>query len=101
MFEKPSGPGLRSATARAVTLRLESRYYVAPAATVNARHPDSTRIEAGTPEPLEWDPRFFGIPAPTRRQPMGRILMRSGRLDPTQLFFRMLVPFGSNVRNPP
>lgn len=31
---------------------------------VNASHPDSARIQTGTPEPLEWDPRLFGIPVP-------------------------------------
>ena len=31
---------------------------------VNVRHPDAQRITAGTPAPLEWDPRLFGVPAP-------------------------------------
>ena len=31
---------------------------------VNVRHPDAARIKAGRAEPLEWDPRLFGIPAP-------------------------------------
>ena len=32
---------------------------------LNVRHPDATRVQAGRPEPLEWDPRLFGIPAPS------------------------------------
>lgn len=32
---------------------------------VNVRHPDAKQIEAGTPEPLGWDPRLFGIPEPS------------------------------------
>jgi RES domain-containing protein len=32
---------------------------------VNVRHPDATRIQVGAPEPLEWDPRLFGVPAPS------------------------------------
>jgi RES domain-containing protein len=31
---------------------------------VNPAHPDGARIRAGAPEPLDWDPRLFGIPAP-------------------------------------
>jgi RES domain-containing protein len=32
---------------------------------INVRHPDARRIEAGAAEPLEWDPRLFGVPAPS------------------------------------
>lgn len=32
---------------------------------VNVSHPDAARIEAAAPEPLEWDPRLFGVPAPS------------------------------------
>lgn len=32
---------------------------------INERHPDAAHIRAGTPEPLEWDPRLFGIPGPS------------------------------------
>ena len=31
---------------------------------VNPAHPDAARIRVGPPEPLGWDPRLFGIPAP-------------------------------------
>jgi RES domain-containing protein len=31
---------------------------------INPAHPDAARIRAGAPEPLEWDPRLFGILAP-------------------------------------
>lgn len=31
---------------------------------VNPRHPDAALIRASPPERLEWDGRFFGIPAP-------------------------------------
>jgi RES domain-containing protein len=34
---------------------------------VNPAHPDATRIRVGAPEPLEWDARLFGIPAPPSR----------------------------------
>lgn len=32
---------------------------------INVGHPEAARIQAGTPEPLEWDPRLFGIPGPS------------------------------------
>ncbi|MFL5334388.1 MAG: RES family NAD+ phosphorylase [Geminicoccaceae bacterium] len=32
---------------------------------VNIRHPDAVRIQVGAPEALEWDPRLFGVPAPS------------------------------------
>jgi len=31
---------------------------------VNPAHPDAARVRVGAPEPLGWDPRLFGIPAP-------------------------------------
>jgi RES domain-containing protein len=31
---------------------------------VNPTHPDAARIRLGRPEPLGWDPRLFGTPAP-------------------------------------
>lgn len=31
---------------------------------VNPLHPDAARIRVRPPEPLAWDPRLFGIPAP-------------------------------------
>lgn len=31
---------------------------------INLAHPDTARIQPSVPEPLEWDPRLFGIPAP-------------------------------------
>jgi RES domain-containing protein len=39
---------------------------------VNPAHPDATRIRVGAPEPLEWDARLFGIPAPPSRGRGGR-----------------------------
>ncbi|WP_237217782.1 RES family NAD+ phosphorylase [Falsiroseomonas oryziterrae] len=33
---------------------------------VNPTHPDAARIRVGRPQPLDWDPRLFGIPAPRR-----------------------------------
>jgi RES domain-containing protein len=35
---------------------------------VNPAHPDAARVRVGAPEPLEWDPRLFGIPAPADRR---------------------------------
>jgi RES domain-containing protein len=32
---------------------------------INIHHPHAARIEATMPEPLEWDPRLFGIPPPS------------------------------------
>lgn len=32
---------------------------------INVRHSNARRIEASAPEALEWDPRLFGIPAPS------------------------------------
>jgi len=32
---------------------------------VNPAHPDAARITVGPVEALDWDPRLFGIPAPT------------------------------------
>ena len=32
---------------------------------INVCHPDAKRVKAGAPEPLEWDPRLFGIPGPS------------------------------------
>ena len=32
---------------------------------VNVGHPDAARIGTTMPEPLEWDPRLFGVPAPS------------------------------------
>jgi RES domain-containing protein len=32
---------------------------------INVLHPDARRIRASAPELLEWDPRLFGIPAPS------------------------------------
>lgn len=34
---------------------------------INAAHPDATRLRVGATEPLEWDPRLFGIPEPRRK----------------------------------
>jgi RES domain-containing protein len=31
---------------------------------LNPAHPDAARIRVGPPEPMDWDPRLFGIPAP-------------------------------------
>jgi RES domain-containing protein len=39
---------------------------------VNPAHPDAALIRVGTPEPLEWDPRLFGIPVPVRAGRGGR-----------------------------
>jgi RES domain-containing protein len=35
---------------------------------VNPAHPDAARIRVGVAEPLEWDSRLFGIPAPSSRR---------------------------------
>ena len=32
---------------------------------INVAHPDASRIEVSVEQPPEWDPRLFGIPAPT------------------------------------
>jgi RES domain-containing protein len=32
---------------------------------INSAHPDAVRVRVSAPEPLEWDPRLFGIPAPS------------------------------------
>lgn len=39
---------------------------------VNPVHPDAARLRVGAPEPLEWDARLFGIPAPAGRGRAGR-----------------------------
>jgi RES domain-containing protein len=39
---------------------------------VNPAHPDATRLRVGATEPLEWDARLFGIPAPPSRGRGGR-----------------------------
>ena len=31
---------------------------------INVHHREAMRIKAGMPEPLEWDSRLFGVPAP-------------------------------------
>ncbi len=31
---------------------------------VNPQHRDASRLIVGSPEPLEWDARLFGIPSP-------------------------------------
>src|SRR3954454_4051936 len=35
-----------------------------PNYVVNPLHPGAARIQVGQPEPVRWDPRLFGIPAP-------------------------------------
>jgi RES domain-containing protein len=35
-----------------------------PNYVINPAHPDAAVIHPHRPEPLEWDPRFFGIPHP-------------------------------------
>lgn len=53
------------ASGRTVLLRVPSALVPRePNWVINSRHPDAGRIEASTPEPLEWDPRLFGIPPP-------------------------------------
>lgn len=39
---------------------------------VNPAHPATARIRVSAPEPLEWDSRLFGIPAPREGRREGR-----------------------------
>lgn len=56
------------ASRRATLLRVPSALVPREANyLINPLHPDAARILPSSPEPLEWDPRLFGIPAPTRR----------------------------------
>lgn len=38
-----------------------------PNHVVNPAHPAAAGISLSSPEPLEWDPRLFGVPAPGER----------------------------------
>jgi RES domain-containing protein len=39
---------------------------------INPMHPDAARLRVSAPQPLEWDPRLFGIPAPGGPERGGR-----------------------------
>ena len=58
--------GAWAANRRSALLRVPSALVPRePNYLVNPAHPDAARIVVGQPEPLEWDPRLFAIPAPS------------------------------------
>lgn len=63
--EAAAAGGAWAAAGRTALLRVPSALVPREANwVVNPTHPDAARIRVGAPEPLEWDPRLFGVPAP-------------------------------------
>ena len=55
-----------AASRRTAVLRVPSALVPRePNYLINPAHPDAERIVVGPVEPLEWDSRLFGVPAPT------------------------------------
>jgi RES domain-containing protein len=62
--EAAAAGGAWAAAGRSALLRVPSALVPREANyLVNPAHPESRRITVGAPEPLEWDPRLFGVPA--------------------------------------
>lgn len=63
--EAAAAGGEWAASRRTALLRVPSALVPRePNFVVNPVHPDARRIRVGAPEPLQWDPRLFGVPAP-------------------------------------
>lgn len=63
--EAAAAGGVWAAEGRTALLRVPSALVPREANwVVNPAHPDTARIRVGAPEPLAWDPRLFGVPAP-------------------------------------
>lgn len=64
--EAAAAGGTWAAAGRSALLRVPSALVPQEANwIINPAHPDAAAITAGKPEPLDWDPRLFGVPPPT------------------------------------
>lgn len=63
--EAAAAGGAWAAAGRTALLRVPSALVPREANwVINPAHPDVAAIRTGPPEPLDWDPRLFGVPPP-------------------------------------